>query len=127
MPDPMITISAAKSPTEVCEDVDANFTTRFGMDTRTITASDTLLSTDELVLIDPTAGAVTLTLLAVADCSNRTFYVCPLNVTNTVTLDPAGAETFKDTAATKTIGTARRLVKLWNDGTNWYAWYSDFL
>jgi hypothetical protein len=49
-----------------------------------------------------------------------------LNVTNTVTIDGNASETVNG-SATKTIGTAGRLVILRSDGTNWNAWFYDRL
>jgi len=108
--------------------INDNFRYRFGAEGQNKTANYTLVLADasKLTRVDPTSGAVTITTPAAATCTGVAFLVEALNVTNTVTLDGNSSETING-SATKTIGTAGRLVILRSDGTNWNAWYYDRL
>lgn len=108
--------------------INDNFRYRFGAEGQTKTTNYTLVLADasKLTRVDPTSGAVTITTPAASTCSGVGFLIEALNVSNTVTLDGNAAETING-AATKTIGTAGRLVLLRSDGTNWNAWYWDRL
>ena len=108
--------------------INDNFRYRFGAEGQTKTANYTLVLADasKLTRVDPTSGAVTITTPAASTCEGVGFLVEAMNVANTVTLDGNSAETING-SATKTIGTAGRLVLLRSDGTNWNAWYWDRL
>lgn len=86
----------------------------------------TVLSTDELIRVNASGGAVTILLPAVADNVGRVLWVEAVNVSNTITLDGNASEQING-AATKTIGTAGRLVMLFCNGSAWTAWYLDRL
>lgn len=129
MPDPITDWASSDNGTAVKDTFNQNFAQRHWRDVTDIDSTDspyTVVAGDELIRVDATAGAVTLDLPAAADASNRVIWVEAVNVTNTVTLDPASAELING-AATKTIGTAGRLVTLFCDGADWTAWYQDRL
>lgn len=129
MPDPITDWSSSDNGTQVKDKFNQNFAQRHWLDVTDIDDGDSPYSVadgDELIRVDATDGAVTVTLPAVADSSNRTILVEAVNVSNTVTLDGASTETING-AETKTIGTAGRLVTLFCDGADWTAWYQDRL
>ena len=105
-----------------------NFHYRFGFDEQTKLVDYDLAVTDcnKVTRVDPTSGAVTIGTPAAADCAGCAWLIEALNVSNTITIDPNGSETVNG-SATKTIGTAGRLVLLRSDGSNWNAWYWDRL
>jgi hypothetical protein len=75
----------------------------------------------EITLVNPTGGAVTVNLPAIA-AGNRGKFICVKNTTadlTAITIDPSGAQTIDD-AATLVMVTAQRSVMIASDGTgNW--------
>lgn len=72
------------------------------------------------ILVDCTAGAVTINLPAVASCSGRTYIIKKIDVSgNIVTIDGNAAETI-DGTATKTLSNQYNYYAVQNDGSAWY-------
>lgn len=129
MPDPIQTLVAEDNGTSLKDKFNQNFAQRHWRDITDIDNTDspyTVLATDEYIRADATAGAVTIDLPAAAGASNRVLWIEAINVASVITLDPNAAELING-AATKTIGTAGRLVALSSDGAAWTAWYMDRL
>ena len=84
----------------------------------TIAVNTTLGTTNYTVLCNSNTGAITVTLPAAATNSGRV-YVIKRTGTNTVTIDPNGAETI-DGAATYTLGALYASAMIQCDGTAWY-------
>lgn len=130
MADPMQSLLGTDNLTQWKDKINQNFRDRLAADIKTVVFADspyTVLSTDEHIQVDPTAGAVVLNLEAVATAAaGRSLIVEAMNITNTITLDGSGAETING-AATKAIGTAGRAVLLRTNNVAWYAWYMDRL
>ena len=90
------------------------------LNTRTVTASGAVLGDDALILVDASAGAVTLTLPAAAAAANRRLVVKKIDASgNAVTLDPNGAETI-DGAASQAITGQYDALAIACDGTAWW-------
>ena len=104
--------------------INNNFIISAWVDVKAKTANYTATVTDCFITVDPTGGAVTITLPQASTATGMVLYVQPLNVSNTVTLDGYSAETING-SATKTIGTANRRVQLICTGTLWLANYYD--
>jgi len=84
------------------------------------TANYTLTVADELVLVDATAGAVTVTLPAVSGLTGRRFWVKKVDASgNAVTLDGNGAETI-DGSATYALAAQWDAVRVMCSGTAWF-------
>lgn len=82
-----------------------------------VTVSRALTESDVLVLVDTTAGAVTLSTLASASAfSGHAFWVKLVAGANALAFDPMGSETV-DGGATLAITTA---AVVWSDGANWH-------
>lgn len=80
------------------------------------TADYTMVEYDDVVLVDTTAGAVTIILPSAADGKWQEYVIKKTAGGNTLTLDGAGGETI-DGAATQPITT---WMRVWSDGTAWY-------
>jgi hypothetical protein len=86
---------------------------------RAITASTTVRVIDEALVVDATAGNVTVTLISAVATPNR-YVVKKVDATaNTVTIDGAGTETI-DGATTKVLSAQWETVTLIPSGGNWY-------
>lgn len=127
MADPIQTVLETENAVErIAKHNENNDKRRWG-DVRTVTASTyTVDPTDEVIYVDPTSNAITLTLPAVADVDGMMLDVIALNVTNTITLDGNGSETING-STTKTIGTAGHWVRLVATSAGWRAAYSAAL
>jgi len=80
----------------------------------------TQLSTDSLILVDATSGAVTVDLLAVASHGGMPVTIKKIDASgNAVTLDGNGSETI-DGSTTKTISTQYDSITIQTDGTEWW-------
>lgn len=86
---------------------------------RLVDATTTLRTSDAVVLVDATTGAVTVTLPATQDMEGRTVTVKKLDAVNNVTVDGAGAETI-DGAATVVLATQYDVCVLLSDGAAWH-------
>lgn len=87
---------------------------------RTITASASVADSDVVLLVDATAGAVTVTLPAAASSSGRVLYVKKTDASgNAVTLDGNASETI-DGATTLAIATQYQSYTVICDGTGWW-------
>lgn len=67
---------------------------------RTITASDELLDDDDLVLVDTSSGAVTLTLGEASLSTRKRYTIKVINATNTTTVQRSGSDTIDGAAVT---------------------------
>ena len=87
---------------------------------RSVTASGAIVSSDVIVVVDATAGAVSIALPAAAISRGRVLYIKKIDATaNTVTLDPIGAETI-DGAATKATAVQYYSFTIVCDGSGWW-------
>lgn len=84
-----------------------------------ITASGEVQPSEDIVLVDTTAGSVTLTLPLAASVRGQWFEFKKLVAANTLTLDPAGSETI-DGAATLAWTTQYQSYTVFSDGTEWW-------
>ncbi len=92
----------------------------FALPIRTITTSTTATATDYTVLCDATAGAVVLTLPAVAGITNRIYNLKKIDSSaNTCTLDGNASETI-DGALTQVISVQWQNVQIQTNGTAWF-------
>jgi len=83
-------------------------------------AADQAMSADiDFVLIDSTAGNVTITLPAAASSANRTIYFKKKVAANSMILDGNAAETI-DGAATQTANDQYAVIGVVCDGTEWW-------
>jgi hypothetical protein len=84
------------------------------------TTTDTLDSTDYVVLVDDdtAAGAVTITLPAAASHTGRVYHIKKLGTTANVTVDGNASETI-DGATTAILSKQYDSIKIVCDGTNW--------
>jgi hypothetical protein len=127
MADPITSWNAGDKGADLKDKFNANFDKRFSRDTKAVTATTYAVAlTDEFLRADATSNAVTLNLPPASTATDKTYWVEAVNVANTITLDPDGAELING-AATKTIGTAGRLTVIYCDGTGWFAWFMDRL
>lgn len=86
----------------------------------TITTSQTLDASDDVVLCDCTSGAITVTLPAAASSTGKQYDIKKIDaVANDVTIDGASAETIDDTT-TKTISTQYDSVTIVCSGSEWW-------
>ena len=84
------------------------------------TADYTALITDEIILVDATAGNVTITLPAAASNSGKEYIVKKTdNTSNIVIIDGNSTETI-DGALTQTIQEQYGAYKIITDASNWY-------
>lgn len=88
---------------------------------RSVTATTTLTNNDYILLADPSGGAITVNLPAVASVQpGRAFKVRSTGTTNAVTLDGNASETI-DGSATKALASgAIHGVEIVSDGTAWF-------
>jgi len=77
--------------------------------------------TDNVILVDATAGAVTLNLPAAATADGRSLFVKKVDSSiNAVTLEPDGAETIEGAANLSTLDAQYDVVEIFCDGTEWF-------
>lgn len=87
---------------------------------RTITSSDTLTLLDEVIFVDASGGAVTVTLPTVADKTNKRYNIKKIDSSaNAVTIDGDGSETIDDTT-TRILSSQYDAVVIQNDGSEWW-------
>lgn len=103
-------------------ELDANFT-ELSPRIATVTANTTLSSAHHTVLVDATAGNITLTLPTAASAYSggvgRVYNVKKIDASeNTVTVDGASAETI-DGAATQVLTAQWQSMTIQSDGTAW--------
>ena len=92
----------------------------WGMSVRHISASQDLSSSDMFVLVDASAGEVTVTLPPALGALNQVFFIKKIDAsTNAVTVSCRGAETI-DGVAAYTLAARYETVAVASDGTNWY-------
>ncbi len=89
------------------------------LNVRAVTAATTLTENDDVVTVDTTSGAVTVTLPPVSGTRGKLYYVKKTNVgANNVTLDGNGAETI-DGAATVVWNTQWMTKAVVSTGAAW--------
>lgn len=85
-----------------------------------LTSDTTLTTSHNIVLVDATAGAVTLTLPAVATYVGPGYTIKKIDASaNAVTIDGSGAETIDDTT-TRILTMQYNAVEVMSDGTEWW-------
>jgi hypothetical protein len=77
------------------------------------------LSNTQILLADPTSGAITVNLPAVTSSTGAILTVKNIGTTNAVTLDGNASETI-DGATTKALSTQYDVVTVFCDGTEWH-------
>jgi hypothetical protein len=88
--------------------------------TRRITASATLILNDSIVLVDATAGAVTVTLPPALNAEEKRFTIKKVDASgNAVTIDGNGAETI-DGAATKSLAAQYNAYDIVSQNGAWW-------
>jgi hypothetical protein len=88
---------------------------------RTVTANDTATVTDHTILVDATAGPVTIGLPPAAGMAGRMMIVKKIDATsNSVTTDPNASET-SDGALTQVVTERYGTMQYHCDGTAWWA------
>ena len=91
-----------------------------GLPPRTVTTSETLIAADQLVLVDATAGPVTLGLPPAAASDGITIIVKKIAATiNVVTVDANGTETIDD-GLTATLTSQFEAIDMTSDATQWW-------
>lgn len=80
------------------------------------------VSVTQVLLCDPTSGAITVNLPAIASNNNAKVFIKNIGTTNSVTIDGNSAETI-DGATTKVLSTQWAGVLLYGDGADGNAWY----
>ena len=88
---------------------------------RAVTATTTATANDFVILADPSGGAITVNLPAVATTQpGRQYTIRTTGTTNAVTIDGNASETI-DGSATKTLASgAIHAATVVSDGTAWY-------
>jgi hypothetical protein len=85
-----------------------------------VTASYTMTLNDSIVLVNATAGAITITLPLANECTQKRISIKKTDASaNVVTIDGNGAETI-DGTATKTLATQYKSYELVASGGAWW-------
>lgn len=91
-----------------------------GLTVTSVTASQTLTPDYDVLLVDATGGAVTLTLPPAADATGHIIYAKKIDASaNAMTLDGSGSETI-DGAATKATTTQWVAYTIISNGEAWF-------
>lgn len=118
------TLDATESVSEAFTKLNANTALRHSFDITTVNAAAspyTVLTSAQMLVVDASAGAVTLNLPAAASSSNLSIVVVAKSVTGgNVIIDASGSETING-ATTKTLSVAYAQCRLTCDGTQWYS------
>ncbi len=85
---------------------------------RTVASNTTLLSTDIVILVDDTAGDVTVTLPAISTVDPILYKVKKIAGGNTTTISPTGVQI--DRSASKVITTVNNSWSFSHDNTEWW-------
>ncbi len=85
----------------------------------TITASATINSFDDVILVDSSSGAVIVTLPSAASVAEKMYTITGIDFTSAITIDPAGAELI-DGLATKSISANTASLTIHSDGAQWW-------
>lgn len=85
---------------------------------RNVALATDLTAIDDVLLVDTTAGGITISLPPAASLIGRRFYAKNL-AANTMTIDPYLAETI-DGAATAATAVANTTLTFFSDGAAWY-------
>ena len=110
-------IAGAISPQDLRDGIVSLFSADITQSSRTITASDTVLTTDDVILVDATAGAVTLTMLAAATIGKLLFVKKIDSTANAVTIS---GDANLDGQASIVISSQYDAVRLFSDLTEWW-------
>lgn len=93
---------------------------RASLDFETVTANRTVTTADHLLIVDATAGAITITLPAASTMAGRVVRVKAKSVSGgNITIDANAAETI-DGAATLVLSTLYAKTALFCDGSTWW-------
>lgn len=91
--------------------------------TVTKTANYTILSTDDIIFVDTSGGAFTLTLPSPAALNGKIYHIIDTTgflSTNNITLSPSGAEKIEGLASSKPLQTAWGWFDVTTNGTDWF-------
>lgn len=87
--------------------------------TTNVSANYTVLTTDNMVNVDASGGAITLSLYTASGNTGKVLYLKKTDTSfNAVTIDPSGAETVGGSSTT-TLNTQGEMLVIVSDGTNW--------
>ena len=85
----------------------------------TVTVTQTLLTTMEVVLADTTSGGMTLTLPTAVGVSGKVYQIKKVSSDNNVVVVATSASQTIDGSSTTTVNTNGENLKLISDGSNW--------
>lgn len=85
----------------------------------TKTANYTATAADHTIVVDATAGAVTITLPTAVGIKGRTYTIKKIDNANNVVIDGNGSQTI-DGSTTKTLTTQYQTVTVQSDNANWF-------
>jgi len=118
------TIAATDRASESRVVINQNFADRHSLDITTVAFADTpytVLSTDQLIVVNGAGGAITIQLPTAASFVNRSLYILAKSVAGgNVTIDGDSAETI-DGASTKVLSAAYSSCRIVSDGSEWYS------
>lgn len=87
---------------------------------RTVTATDTMATRDEIIFADATNGSITLTLPNVSTAVRREYHIKKIDSSaNTVTIQPQGSETI-DGNDCYIITSGNTSIRLYSTGNNYF-------
>lgn len=90
------------------------------MPIKTVTSNYTATVSDEMIMVDATSGAVTITLAAASGLAGKDYTIKKVDASgNSVIIDPNASESV-DGATTKTISSQYTSVSIRCDSANWY-------
>lgn len=100
-------------------DVAANFAERHSLDDSAVSATYTMLSTDQVILCDATSAAFSVTLLPLADCLNKVVEIVKVDSSgHAVTVDGDGTEPING-ATTASLASQFSSIRLLGTATRW--------
>lgn len=89
---------------------------------RSVTAATTLTNNDSLLLVNPSGGAVTVTVpLASSVQPGRSFIVRSTGTTNAVTVSRSGSDTINGGTSLTLASGSVSSTELYTDGTAWFS------
>lgn len=114
------TVAYTDSGSVVVDAINNNTTNSVHPDYRAVTTTPiTALVTDQLILADATAGAITINLVAVASAAGKTLTVIKTDSSgNAVTLDGNASETING-STTHALAAQYNRVRVFCNGTQW--------
>lgn len=86
---------------------------------RTVTSSETLALSDEVIFIDTTSGSLTITLPFASATSGRTFAIKFITGSNTASIVPQGVDNL-DGGSSFVMNYVNQAISAFSDGDNWF-------